>query len=393
MVWITLRCMPDQRAPPPVTFKLRSRLALRLNSDIAACTGQPITLALLQAQRAILWVRHGWEVEARQALDHLHAQVLRHPGAELAAWLHLAEGLIAYYGTFGGGARDRVHRALVMASAAHLPSLHALAAAWLAQMDFVSRDIDSLVTHARVALTALGPADHGAGCRVGTALGMAWNLAQNDALAADWYAWARRHAVSEGDDASISAVVYNQAQMQALRIRHATLATVASEAQTALVGAVSVGHYENAVGGVARKDLTPLLQAQLLTVQGEFAAAVPLLEAQLPAAMAAGLARTGGSLLADLAWCWANTGETLRARALADQAVIEALAEADDPRCDTDERAALHARLAQVYALLGLDTLAAREADAATRAWSQDAEQRREWAIKLTSAGLCEPPR
>ncbi|MFX5656700.1 hypothetical protein ABTE24_21210, partial [Acinetobacter baumannii] len=79
-------------------------------------------------------------------------------------------------------------------------------------------------------------------------------------------------------------------------------------------------------------DLTPLLRAQLMTVQGDYAEAAALLEAQLPAAMAAGLARLGGSLLADPAWCWANTGEPQRARALADQAAIEVLAE-DQPSC------------------------------------------------------------
>jgi hypothetical protein len=108
--------------------------------------------------------------------------------------------------------------------------------------------------------------------------------------------------------------------------------------------------------------------------------------------VAAGLARTGGSLLADLAWCWANTGDALRARALADQAAVEVLAE-DSPHCDLDERAALHARLAQVYARLNEAGLAARHGDAAQAAWGEDAAQRRLWATRLSGAGLGSPPR
>jgi len=130
----------------------------------------------------------------------------------------------------------------------------------------------------------------------------------------------------------------------------------------------------------------------LMTVQGDYAEAAALLQAQLPAAMAAGLARLGGSLLADLAWCWANSGDPLRARALADQAALEVLAE-DQPSCDIDERAALHARLAQVYARLHEDRLAAAQADAAAAAWAEDAAQRRDWRERLERAGLGSPPR
>lgn len=369
--------------------KLRSRLAQRLDGEIAAVASMPARCAVLQVQRAILWLRHGREAEAREELGRLQARALTHPRIELAAWLHLAEGLTAYFSAFGGGARERVRRAQVMAQAAGLATLQALCDAWLAQMAFVDRDIDALVTHAAAALA--GPADNAAACRVASALGMAWDLAQDEAAAAAWYAWGRRAASAEGDDASLAALLYNQMQMRALRIRHAALAGEPGEAPAVLLGVDSIGHFDDAVGGSPRADLTPLLRAQLLTVQGDFAAAAALLEAHLPEAVAAGLARTGGSLLADLAWCWANTGDAQRARALADQAAVEVLAE-DSPHCDLDERAALHARLAQVYARLHEDSLAARHADAAQAAWGDDAAQRRLWAVRLGAAGLGGPP-
>lgn len=375
-----------------MSVKLRSRLAQRLDGEIAAVASMPARCAVLKVQRAILWLRHGREAEAREELDRLHAAALVHPRIELAAWLHLAEGLMAYFGAFAGGARERVRRAQVMAQAAGLRPLQAQADAWLAQMDFVGRDIDGLVTHAGAALAVLQPADHGAAYRVATALASAWSLAGGEAAASPWYAWARQHAIAEGDDAGLAALLYNQTQMRALRIRHAALASEPGEAPAVLLGVESIGHYDDAVGGSARGDLTPLLQAQLLTVQGSYAEAAALLQAQLPAAMAAGLARLGCSLLADLAWCWANTGEFLRARALADQAAVEARAE-DQPGCDVDERAALHARLAQVYARLGEEGLAAAQAEAAAVAWAQDAAQRRDWAVALKTAGLGSPPR
>jgi hypothetical protein len=370
--------------------KLRSRLAQKLDGEIAAVASMPARAAVLQAQRAILWLRHGREAEAREELNRLQARALAQPRVELAAWLHLAEGLTAYFSAFGGGACERVRRALVMARAARLPALQALCDAWLAQMAFVDRDIERLISHAAAVLGA--PADNGAAWRVASALGMAWDLAQDEAAASAWYAWGRRAATADGDDAALAALLYNQMQMRALRIRHAALAGKPGEAPAVLLGVDSIGHFDDAVGGSVRADLTPLLRAQLLTVQGDFAAAAALLEAHLPEAVAAGLARTGGSLLADLAWCWANTGEVQRARALADQAAVEVLAE-DGAHCDLDECAALHARLAQVYAKLHEDGLAARHGDAAQTAWGKDADQRRLWAGRLSSAGLGTPPR
>jgi hypothetical protein len=371
-----------------MNVKLRSRLSNRLDGEIAAVASMPARCAVLQTQRAILWLRHGREAEAREELNRLQARALAHPRIELAAWLHLAEGLTAYFSAFGGGARERVRRAHMMASTAGLGVLQALCDAWLAQMAFVDRDIDCLITHAAAVLAA--PFDNATAWRVSSALGMAWDLAQDEATASGWYAWGRRAAGADGDDAALAALLYNQMQMRALRIRHAALAGEPGEAPAVLLGVDSIHHFDEAVGGSARADLTPLLRAQLLTMKGEFAAAAALLEKYLPEAVSAGLARVGGSLLADLAWCWANTGEPLRARALADQAAVEVLAE-DEAHCDLDECAALHARLAQVYTRLHEDALAAREADAATTAWAQDATQRRLWAERLKAAGLGSP--
>ncbi|MEO6281332.1 hypothetical protein [Roseateles sp.] len=373
-----------------MNVQLRSRLAQRLDGEIAATAAMPARCAVLQVQRAILWLRHGREAEARAELNRLQASALANPRIELAAWLHLAEGLVAYFGAFGGGACERVRRARVMANAVGLNTLQTLCDAWLAQMAFVDRDIDQLVGHATAVLAA--HADPAASCRVASALGMAWDLSENQAAAAHWYAWGRRGATTEGDDASLAALLYNQMQMRALRIRHAALAGAPGEAPAVMLGVDSIGNFDGAVGGSARADLTPLLRAQLLTMRGDFAAAARLLEAHLPTAMSSGLARVGYSLLADLAWCWANTGEPLRARALADQAAVEVLAE-DAAYCDLDECAVLHARLAQVYAKLGEEALAAREAEAATVSWVQDAAQRRHWAERLTAAGLGTPPR
>jgi hypothetical protein len=279
-----------------------------------------------------------------------------------------------------------------MASAVGATSLRSLCDAWLAHMSLVDRDIDGVILHAKAVLAQRKPDDYAASFRVATAMASAWSLAVGEATARPWWWWTRQQAVAEGDDADLSALIYNQAQMRAVHIRHAAFAGAVDAMPAALLGVDSIGNYDGAVGGSARSDLTPLMRAQLLTVDGEFTSAAALFEAHLPQAVAAGLARVGGSLLADLAWCWANTGQGQRARALADQAAVEVLAE-DSPHCDLDERAALHARLAQVYARFHEEGLAAHHADAAAEVWAQHAAQRRDWAERMKTAGLLSPPR
>ncbi|HEY9108723.1 MAG TPA: hypothetical protein VIN58_18750 [Roseateles sp.] len=174
-------------------------------------------------QRAILWLRHGHDVEARKELIRLQGRALVHPNVELAAWLHLAEGLAAYFSTFGSGARDRVRRARVMAQAGGLGALQNLAEAWLAQMDLVGRDLEGFMRHTTSALQLLGRDDHVAGYRITTAVASAWSLAGREKVALTWWARARSHAVANEDNADIEALIY-QTQMRALQIRHAAFA-------------------------------------------------------------------------------------------------------------------------------------------------------------------------
>ncbi len=373
-------------------MKLRSRLAQRLDGEIAAVAAQPGRVAVLQVQRALLWARHGRMPEARAELDRLHVRALAQPRVELAAWLHFAEALMSYFGNFGAGAAERMRRARVMAAQGGLSGLLAQAEAWLAQMAFVCREPQALVEYAQAALGHSGSVDHAARYRLATALASAWSLCGDEPAASAWYSLARQHAVAEGDDAGLAGLFYNQTQMRALRIRDTVLHGAADEASAALRNIDSIGHFDTAVGGSARQDLTPLLRAQLLTLRGEFAEAAAIFEAQLPSALVAGLARIGTSLLADLAWCWAHTGEAARARALADQAAAEGQAERE-PGSDIDDRAALHSRLAQVYAHLAEPALAEREAACADEAWIEFSSQRDDWAARLDAAGLRLPPR
>jgi tetratricopeptide (TPR) repeat protein len=363
---------------------VKSRLLQRLDADIAA-SADPGQAACLKVQRALLLARHGQMSEARAHLTTLHQQAFQHPHKEVGAWLHFAEGLMSYYTDFSSAAPEKVLHAQALAKAAKLGALEALCAAWLAQLAYVRHDLQAMIGHAAVCDRLAAVDHHAARYRLCTVMGLAHHLTGRVDAAQAWYSKARIHAMADGDEASLSALMYNTAQMRVAQVRRDSLSAGHAGDSGLLLGVDSIKNYDSAVGGSVRPDLTPILRAQILTVEGDFAEARRLLEEYLPQAMTAGLARLGSSLLADLAWCRVNTGQDAHAL----QQAKEAEAEVDlDPDCDVDDRAAAHSRLAQVYTALGRLDEAARHQASATASWLEFAEQQKAWAAALAELGL-----
>lgn len=50
-----------------------------------------------------MWLCYGCEVEVCEELDSLYVVVFVYLCIELVVWLYLVEGLMVYFGVFGGG--------------------------------------------------------------------------------------------------------------------------------------------------------------------------------------------------------------------------------------------------------------------------------------------------
>ena len=361
---------------------MSSRLLQRLDAAIAASPPSG-RLGTLTVQRALLLARHGEMARAGEQLLQAQGLALRYPQPELGAWLHFAAGLFSYYTDFSSAAQPRIARAQVIARQAKLPALDAICSAWLAMLAYLDNDIAVAVGHASHCDRLAAPDDHGARYRLCTTLGLAHHLAGPSSSAQGWYAAARGHALADGDDAALSALMFNMAQLRMVQARHDSLSNRASGSKGLLLGADSIAHYDAAVGGSVMPGLTAILRAQILTVEGDFAAAMTLFENHLPAELVAGLARYGCSLLADLAWCRVNQGQP-------ELALLQALeAEAElDPQGDLDDRAVTFSRLAQIHARLGDKSTAARHQAAADAEWQEVAALQADWAQTLQQAGL-----
>jgi tetratricopeptide (TPR) repeat protein len=349
-----------------------SRLLTRLDAAIAA-ERDPFRADLLRAERATYWARQGQAEEARTELDALHKRYDGRPNFEMSAWLSVAESLSSYFSDSGPVAPDKMRRARALSEAANLPQLQALSAAWLAHMDYLRLDLPAMTVHLAQSLKLATPENHAARSRANLVMAQAYHVADRLDLALPWYSKAREHAVSDGDDATISALMHNMAWIRTANMRNAVLtgSTDSGEGQHALIAAESTWTFDQLVGAVSLGSFVPLLHAQILSLQGKPALALELYEEHLASGVAQGLERLNGSLLADQAWCRVQVGQLEEARRDA-EAAVRAL----EPDGNFDDRAPGYSRVAQVFALLGDAEAATENESCAAVLWAEFAKMR-----------------
>jgi hypothetical protein len=367
----------------------RSRLLAALEEAIKKAN-HPLEAQCLRAERAALLARQGQLERAMGVIDELNSQLTWQPNNNLVrGWLALAEGLHGYYSVIGVGGREQIELAYQLAqdSGPAGARLRATTAAWLANFVFGDDDMSRLPPLVREALVTAAPEHHGARARATLVAGFAYHFGGQSARAQPWYEASRRHAIAEGDEAHLSALMHNQAWMRASQARMALLfgaGEAGSENQAvtqALIGAESIGHYDAGIGTASLGSLVPMLRAQVLTAQGRWAEALDLFAANFDSALEEGLKRIAPCLLADRAWCEWHEGRADKTRALAgaaEQTLVEPI--------HTDDRAMALARLAQVRDALGESALAAQQREESQRLHAQHVEQQQRLVALLDEA-------
>jgi hypothetical protein len=364
-----------------------SRVIERLDAEIARAEGV-LEREFLKARRAAALARHGQFGEARFALAGLRSQSQRLRNRVLSAWVVLVDALVEHCESLAPTAREKFVRAHEMAVAAADAMVQAESAAWLALADLNASDREATVAHASEALRVAAPDAHSARGRAALVVGDAWRFAGEDALAQRWYAAVRRHAMADGDFSLVSMLLYNMAAFRAYNIALADAfgQADATEAQRVLLEADSTGNFDAGVGNAQLAAQVPLLRAQLMTVLGDYAGAISIIDAELPRGRVEGQAHREARYLADAAYGEIKLGRTdeaaKRLRTL--QASMRRLTEPDD-------LAATHARLEVVARALGhADQAEAHRADAQAARAAHEQEQAR-WREALHGAGLEKP--
>ena len=358
-----------------------SRLIDRLDAQIAQAE-EVFERECLKSRRAAVLARHGQFAEARFALAGLRSQSQRLRNPVLSAWVAFVDGLIEHCESLSPAARAKFQRAYDLASTAGDADLHALSAAWLAMADFNASDVDATAAHAQEALR-VAPADsHAARARAALVVASAWRVAGDDDRAIPWYKVARQHAAIEGDVSLVSVLLHNMAAFQVGRIGLDAAFDRAdlTDAQRVLLEAESSGNYDAGVGNGQLLAEVPLLRAQLMTVLGQYDAAIVLFDAQLPRARAEGQIHREARFLADAAFAEVKLGRIDEAvkRVRATHAVLPLMTEHDDV-------AATHARLAVVARALGRAEQADTHATMAEAALAQHRAEQARWAEALAA--------
>ena len=366
---------------------MKPRLLVQIEAAIAA---EPPGVAAdcKQAERASLLARLGQHAEARAVIAALHAKYAAQPQLSVSAWLSFTESLLSFFTDLSRAARGKMHRAHTLSSAFRDAKVHAMSAAWLANMAYEDMDFEAMASHV-VDVFQLTQDDH-LGARAGACLvtAKAYHFAGHFDRAQPWYALARQNAAASAEELTLGGVMLSMAKLLTCEARQIALRGEPDALSTRRARSVaeSTGNFDALIGTSALNALVPLLHAQVNSIQGHWSAAVALYEARFNDGLLQGMDRMRAWLGADLAWCRLQLGQT--EQALKDALAAE-VAVANDH--DADDRAAAHSRIAQVLSQLGHADSAARHREQAAIDWLAH-EQMQARALALIDQALASGP-
>lgn len=347
---------------------MTSRYVASIDAAIARCA-DAVERARLEARKATYFARQGDRDGAQDIVARLRREFATRPDAEVSATLHLVEGLLAFFGDLNPAAAGSLQRAQALAVAGGVDRVLALAAAWLAHMDFSTHRFDGMAGHLERALQKADADNHDALSRASLVCAMAIHLGGDYDAAVPWYHAARRHSLEAGDDATIAACMHNMVAIGFANVRQAMLGGAGHPQPSLdiLVGARSARTYDELIGTSSLDMLLPLLRAGILSLKGEPEPAFELYRLNIDGAREHAGGRMVPWYLADMASCQLRLGRREDARAFATQA--QALLAVPE-RTQCDDAAASHSRLMEVFSGLGDDAQAAAHAASAARAWA-----------------------
>jgi ATP/maltotriose-dependent transcriptional regulator MalT len=304
--------------------------------------------ATAMCRLALHFARQG---ESEHALTHI-GEVRNRFGkaldAEVAVWLMLSEGVLRFSKGDLAASADRLKRSYGIACALPGSSARPVCAAWLAHTALNTRRFGEMGVLLKDALSLATEDDHQARARACLVVADAFHYAGRFDLARPWYEKARVHATSEGDEASVSAMLHNVAAFRTANVRLAdALGTkLPEEARRASMEATSAAAYDHAIGTRSFNEFLPHVNEQLLIVDGKYREALD----QLSRIDVSGLpTRVHAVHYADYATCALETGDAALARRLS-QAALNALKTLE---MDPDDIAYVCCRLANVFAKTG----------------------------------------
>jgi hypothetical protein len=256
-----------------------SQLLARLERSLDRSV-DPLERAEISAQIAGNLARLGRFAEARKVVGAVREQFGQGQSGRVTVWLMLAEGLIHHFESLSPAALERVRAAQVLGLAMGYSTIVALASAWKAHIEFEHSDFESMASSVDLARKNIGADEHDAQARLAIVLSNAFMITGDRDQAQLWFKHGHQHAVINGDQASIDALVYNRAAFLLARFR--TLNCKAPISMEELVSVrmeiASAKNLQNLIRLAALQSHVHLLDARLQILESKFESAISALQ-------------------------------------------------------------------------------------------------------------------
>jgi tetratricopeptide (TPR) repeat protein len=182
----------------------------RLRGELQTASGAAHR-AEVGARVAAQLARLGQFDESRSIIQALRADFGDGRDGRVTVWIMVAEGLTHFYQDLSPLALDRLMRAQALGFALKYSPIIAFASAWKAHIEFELSNFDAMVNSLVSSMNHAASDDHDSLARVSMVICNSFLVCGCQSEADVWFFKGRNHAISNGDQASVEALLYNRA--------------------------------------------------------------------------------------------------------------------------------------------------------------------------------------
>ncbi len=257
-----------------------SPLIHRLRGELAA-SANPLREAELAARLAANLARFGQFDEARKIVAELRQRHGDARSGPATLWIMVAEALIHLFFDLSPVAYDRIERAQRLGLALGYSSIVAIASAWKAHIELERSDYAAMAKSIVAARAHVGEDDLDTHSRIAIVLCNAYTVLGERKKTQFWFLRGRDHAVKNGDQASIEALLYNRAALgiSTLRAQNCIAQVSPSEVASFRSEVKSATNLQDLTRIAALTNHVRLWDARLNILEGRFDEAISALEA------------------------------------------------------------------------------------------------------------------
>lgn len=255
-----------------------SQLLSRLEDRLLVET-DPNLRAESVARRACYLARVGRFDESRRDIADVRHVFGDGRNGRVTILIMIAEALGLHFEKLEHGAVDRVVRALLLAQAMKDRELTALASAWRAHLAFEESDFELAMRSVRIALQNASEVDHAAVSRCAVVLLNGFALAGDSAQSQYWFTKGRQHALAEGDQATIDALLHSRAAFGTawLRVQRCKGEVTTADVTRMRNEISSARNLQHLTRIAAHAQYIDLCDARLQLVEGKYEGAMNIL--------------------------------------------------------------------------------------------------------------------